>query len=141
VSSSSPINFWQPSGGRQFRVLQPGEPFLFKLHSPRNLYCWWWILLAISQSSPLALLGVRSQPRTAHKLKEKCEQGLHAIEGFNPVRLTIMRLAAYFFRLRSFSQKTSGFLPQIGPPTSCKGVATIPRTGQACGYGNRSKTA
>ena len=30
------VNFWQPSGGRQFRVLQPGEPFLFKLHSPRN---------------------------------------------------------------------------------------------------------
>lgn len=30
------VNFWQPSGGRQFRVLAPGEPFLFKLHSPRN---------------------------------------------------------------------------------------------------------
>ncbi|MGA2429481.1 MAG: HNH endonuclease [Candidatus Acidiferrum sp.] len=29
-------NFWQPSGGRQFRVLQSGEPFLFKLHSPKN---------------------------------------------------------------------------------------------------------
>jgi len=39
LSGSGPIdevNFWQPSGGRQFRVLQPGEPFLFKLHSPRN---------------------------------------------------------------------------------------------------------
>ena len=39
LSSSAPIdevNFWQPSGGRQFRVLQPGEPFLFKLHSPHN---------------------------------------------------------------------------------------------------------
>ena len=30
------VNFWQPSGGREFRVLQPGEPFLFKLHSPKN---------------------------------------------------------------------------------------------------------
>lgn len=28
------VNFWQPSGSRQFRRLQPGEPFLFKLHSP-----------------------------------------------------------------------------------------------------------
>ena len=39
LSASGPIdevNFWQPSGGRQFRVLQPGEPFLFKLHSPKN---------------------------------------------------------------------------------------------------------
>jgi putative restriction endonuclease len=30
------VNFWQPSGFRSFRVLQPGEPFLFKLHSPYN---------------------------------------------------------------------------------------------------------
>jgi putative restriction endonuclease len=30
------VNFWQPSGTRNFRVLQPGEPFLFKLHSPYN---------------------------------------------------------------------------------------------------------
>jgi putative restriction endonuclease len=30
------VNFWQPSGTRSFKVLEPGEPFLFKLHSPRN---------------------------------------------------------------------------------------------------------
>jgi putative restriction endonuclease len=30
------VNFWQPSGSRAFRALQPGEPFLFKLHSPKN---------------------------------------------------------------------------------------------------------
>lgn len=30
------VNFWQPSSGRRFGVLQPGEPFLFKLHSPHN---------------------------------------------------------------------------------------------------------
>lgn len=30
------VNFWQPSGTRTFKVLQPGEPFLFKLHSPDN---------------------------------------------------------------------------------------------------------
>ncbi|MFQ5792195.1 MAG: HNH endonuclease [Acidobacteriota bacterium] len=30
------VNFWQPSGRRQFRSLQPGEPFLFKLHHPEN---------------------------------------------------------------------------------------------------------
>ena len=28
------VNFWQPSGTRRFRALEPGEPFLFKLHSP-----------------------------------------------------------------------------------------------------------
>jgi putative restriction endonuclease len=30
------VNFWQPSGGREFGVLQPGELFLFKLHAPRR---------------------------------------------------------------------------------------------------------
>src|SRR5690242_13573482 len=30
------VNFWQPSGGRPFRAIEPGEPFLFKLHYPEN---------------------------------------------------------------------------------------------------------
>lgn len=30
------VNFWQPGGGRPFKVLQPGGLFLFKLHSPDN---------------------------------------------------------------------------------------------------------
>src|ERR1700694_1170383 len=30
------VNFLQSSGSRTFRVLQPGEPFLFKFHSPEN---------------------------------------------------------------------------------------------------------
>jgi putative restriction endonuclease len=30
------VNFWQPSGGRAFRAIAPGEPFLFKLHYPEN---------------------------------------------------------------------------------------------------------
>ena len=31
------VNFWQPGGSRHFRALSPGELFLFKLHSPRNV--------------------------------------------------------------------------------------------------------
>jgi putative restriction endonuclease len=30
------VNFWMPRGERAFRALQPGEPFLFKLHAPQN---------------------------------------------------------------------------------------------------------
>jgi putative restriction endonuclease len=30
------VNFWQPSGKRHFKTLAPGEPFLFKLHSPND---------------------------------------------------------------------------------------------------------
>ena len=35
-SSLSEVNFWAPSAAN-FRALQPGELFLFKLHSPRNV--------------------------------------------------------------------------------------------------------
>ncbi|MDA8344789.1 MAG: HNH endonuclease [Thermaerobacter sp.] len=30
------VNFWTPSSSTGFRALTPGEPFLFKLHAPRN---------------------------------------------------------------------------------------------------------
>jgi putative restriction endonuclease len=30
------VNFWRPASARQFRVLTPGEPFLFKTHQPHN---------------------------------------------------------------------------------------------------------
>jgi len=29
-------NFWQPGGRREFRAIEVGSPFLFKLHSPEN---------------------------------------------------------------------------------------------------------
>lgn len=34
--SNEDINFWQPGGNVAFRVLQEGEPFLFKLKYPQN---------------------------------------------------------------------------------------------------------
>ena len=30
------VNFWRPSSQQGFNVLEWGEPFLFKLHAPRN---------------------------------------------------------------------------------------------------------
>jgi hypothetical protein len=35
------VNFWAPSA-TNFRALKPGELFLFKLHSPRNVLCPHW---------------------------------------------------------------------------------------------------
>lgn len=34
-SDLTEVNFWAPSG-TGFKALEPGELFLFKLHSPRN---------------------------------------------------------------------------------------------------------
>jgi putative restriction endonuclease len=36
ISVIDEVNFWQPSASGQFRALDPGELFLFKLHSPLN---------------------------------------------------------------------------------------------------------
>lgn len=36
VQQPDEVNFWAPSGRSNFRALQPGELFLFKLHSPNN---------------------------------------------------------------------------------------------------------
>lgn len=39
LAASAPhdeVNFWQPSGSREFRRLRAGELFLFKLHAPDN---------------------------------------------------------------------------------------------------------
>jgi hypothetical protein len=36
LQSVEEVNFWQPGGRTNFRALQPGELFLFKLHAPRN---------------------------------------------------------------------------------------------------------
>ncbi len=37
ASAPQEVNFWQPSGSANFRALQPGELFLFKLHWPDNV--------------------------------------------------------------------------------------------------------
>jgi putative restriction endonuclease len=47
------VNFWQPGGKTSFAALEPGELFLFKLHSPRNFIVgggvfWYANLLPIS---------------------------------------------------------------------------------------------
>jgi putative restriction endonuclease len=37
VAQPDEVNYWAPSGRANFRALQSGELFLFKLHAPRNL--------------------------------------------------------------------------------------------------------
>ena len=30
------VSFWRPSAAQTFQAVQPGAPFLFKLHQPQN---------------------------------------------------------------------------------------------------------
>jgi len=37
------VNFWQPSGNREFRAISPGELFLFKLRAPLDFIVGWGV--------------------------------------------------------------------------------------------------
>ncbi len=68
------VNFWQPSGGRQFHILQPGEPLLFKLHSPRNFVVGGGFFSHFS-SVPLSLaweaFGNKNGARSLEEMRER----------------------------------------------------------------------
>lgn len=67
------INFWQPSGKHTFRALNPGELFLFKLHSPDN-YIVGGGIFAYSSLLPVSLLGILFRKRTERNPLYKCVQ-------------------------------------------------------------------
>jgi putative restriction endonuclease len=68
------VNFWQPSGGREFRVLQPGELFLFKLHSPDNFIVGGGVFSHAS-NVPLSLaweaFGIKNGVRTLVEMRSR----------------------------------------------------------------------
>jgi putative restriction endonuclease len=66
------VNFWQPSGKNQFRVLKPGELFLFKLHSPYN-YITGGGFFAHSTILPVSMAwDAFGKSNGANSLKEMC---------------------------------------------------------------------
>lgn len=48
------VNFWRPGGATTFKAVEPGAPFLFKLHSPDNVIAGWGYFV-YHQSFPLSL--------------------------------------------------------------------------------------
>ena len=64
------VNFWQPGGNRLFKALNPGELFLFKLHSP-NDYIVGGGFYAHSSLLPVSLAWETfGQSNGAHSLEE-----------------------------------------------------------------------
>jgi putative restriction endonuclease len=68
------VNFWQPSGSTRFSAVQPGELFLFKLKSPRNVIGGFGVL---SQASnlPLSLaweaFGIKNGARSLPEMRQR----------------------------------------------------------------------
>jgi len=74
--SLAEVNFWQPSGGRQFRALEPGQPLLFKLHAPDNFIAGGGFFATFS-ILPLSLawetFGVANGARSREVMRERIE--------------------------------------------------------------------
>ena len=72
-SNLTEVNFWAPSAAN-FRALQPGEMFLFKLHAPRNVIVGGGIF-AYSNTMPCSLawaaFGEANGARSAHEMRAR----------------------------------------------------------------------
>jgi putative restriction endonuclease len=70
------VNFWQPSGSSQFRALQPGQPFLFKLHYPENAIVGGGFFATFSLL-PVSLawgtFGMQNGARTLEEMRHRVE--------------------------------------------------------------------
>lgn len=71
------VNFWQPSGGSTFRALEPGQPFLFKLHYPDNAivgggFFSTFSLLPVSMA--WETFGIQNGARSLSEMRARVEQ-------------------------------------------------------------------
>jgi len=71
------VNFWQPGGNRLFKALDPGELFLFKLHSPADFIVGGG-LFAHSTLLPVSLawdsFGISNGARTLVEMRARVEK-------------------------------------------------------------------
>jgi putative restriction endonuclease len=74
IENLDEVNFWQPSGARDFHAVSPGEPFLFKLKSPHNAIAGFGFL-AIARRLPLSFaweaFGSKNGVASLRELRER----------------------------------------------------------------------
>ena len=76
------VNFWAPSAAN-FRALQPGEMFLFKLHAPRNVIVGGGIF-AYANALPCSLAWEAFRESNGAHSPRRCAPESPAIDG--PIR-------------------------------------------------------
>ena len=95
------VNFWQPGGRHLFRTLSPGEPFLFKLHSPRN-YIVGGGFFAHSTILPISLawqaFGSKNGTETLQEMRKRTEKYRRSISSqFEDYKIGCILLTQPFF--------------------------------------------
>lgn len=72
------VNFWRPGGEAGFRALHPGEPLLFKLHSPQDYVVGGGFFTHFSRSMPVSRVweafGERNGAATFDEMRRRIER-------------------------------------------------------------------
>ena len=103
------VNFWQPSGGVEFNALQPGELFLFKLHSPRNFIVGGGFFAHWSQLPVSLAWEAFGEKNGAASLLEMRDAAGEVPEGCRRSRERTTRSAAFCWSSRSSCARATGF--------------------------------
>jgi len=114
ASDCPEINFWQPGGRHQFKVLSPGDLFLFKLHSPNN-YIVGGGFFETSSLLPVSLAwetfragnGVRTLGEMRERIAKYRRESLRP--GDDPVIGNIILQHPFFFRRDAWIPMPSDF--------------------------------
>ena len=81
--SPDEVNFWRPSG-KEFSALEPGEPFLFKLHSPMNYIVGGGFFIR-SERLPLSLAWEVFGRKNGAETRGEFEQLIRIYRGYDEV--------------------------------------------------------
>jgi len=112
------VNFWQPGGHQIFRTLSPNEPFLFKLHSPRD-YIVGGGLFAHSTILPISLawdaFGEKNGGRSLEEMRVRTEKYRRRAPSFGEDYQIgcILLQQPFFFKERDWTQVPSDWKPNI----------------------------
>jgi putative restriction endonuclease len=95
------VNFWQPGGTGQFRRLNPGQPFLFKLHKPYERYIAGGGFFAHHTTLPVSLawqtFGEKNGAPTYLKMRRLIEEHRHVESRFDDYKIGCIILTQPFF--------------------------------------------
>ncbi len=112
------VNFWQPGGHQVFRTLSPNEPFLFKLHRPRD-YIVGGGLFAHSTILPISLAWDAFQEKNGATSLEEMRARTERYRRKTPTPGEdyhigcILLQKPFFFKERDWIQVPSDWRPNI----------------------------
>jgi putative restriction endonuclease len=94
------VNFWQPGGNRIFKTLSIGEPFLFKLHSPRNFIVgggFFTHSTILPVSMAWSAFGIRNGARSIDEMRSRIEKYRRQSPHSEDYRIGCILLTKTFF--------------------------------------------